>query len=39
MSDAEPELQRSLRHELCTPENHIIDYSEMLLDETEDFGQ
>src|SRR5215208_5155714 len=30
------DLFRSLRHELRTPINHIIGYSELLLDEAED---
>ncbi|MDQ5853025.1 MAG: response regulator [Chloroflexota bacterium] len=39
MTREELELQRSLRHDLRTPVNHIIGYSEMLLEEAEDAGQ
>src|SRR4051812_32187130 len=31
-------LFRTLRHELRTPINHIVGYSELLLDEAEDLG-
>ena len=32
------DLFRTLRHELRTPINHIVGYSELLLDEAEDLG-
>lgn len=38
-SDQQHEFARALRHELRTPVNHIIGYSEMLLDEAEPTGQ
>ena len=35
---ASADLFRTLRHELRTPINHIVGYSELLLDESEDLG-
>jgi adenylate cyclase len=38
LGNTSADLFRTLRHELRTPINHIVGYSELLLDESEDLG-